>query len=166
MVLPAPFGREDEELSEAILDAALFGATTPVLVAPQETTAQIGKRILVAWNGAAESTRALRAALPLLRAADIVEATMIEDGALRIGNSEPCFALGAMLSRHGVNATTSHLPNSAANIAETLCVRATEIDADMIVMGAYGHSRFRERMIGGATRDMLKQADRPIFFAR
>lgn len=166
VVLPAPFGGRDTELSEAILNAALFGSTTPVLVAPDCAIEPIGKRILMAWNGSPESTRAMRSAMPLLRAADMVEASTIGPTTKGDNGTDPGFALGVMLSRHGVDATTAHLPKTEASVAGALQRRAVEIQADMIVMGAYGHSRFRERMIGGATRDMLMTADRPVFFAR
>ncbi len=166
IILPTPFGGEDEELAEAILNAALFGSSTPVLVTPDSVDEPIGRRILLAWNGSPESVRAMRAAMPLLRAADMVEAATIGAPANGCKGIDPGFALGVMLSRHGVEATTAHLPRTAANVADALQRRAVEIEADMIVMGAYGHSRFRERMIGGATRDMLMTADRPVFFAR
>ena len=91
---------------------------------------------------------------------------MVDPGAHRSGCSDPGTALGAMLSRHRINAEIALLPQTEATIAETLRVRAEQTDADMIVMGAYGHSRVRERFLGGATRDMLKAADRPILFAR
>lgn len=167
VVLPKPFGREDEELPEAILDAALFNGPAPVLIVPPNASAgEVGKRILIAWNGSAEAARALRAALPMLKEAEAVEAAMVDPAQHRRGCSDPGTALGAMLSRHGVNAEISLLPQTGPNVAETLLARARDTEADMIVMGAYGHSRFRERMIGGATRDMLKAADRPIFMAR
>lgn len=166
VVLPAAFGGEDDELSEAILNAALFGSTTPVLVAPDCAIEPIGKRILLGWNGSPESARAMRSAMPLLRAADMVEASTIGPTAQGTNGTDPGFALGVMLSRHGVEATTAHLPKAETKVATTLQRRAVEVQADMIVMGAYGHSRFRERIIGGATRDMLMTADRPVYFAR
>ena len=166
VVLPAPFGRRDEDLAEAVLDAALFNTPAPSLIVPGEAVTEIGARILVAWNGSLEAARALRASLPLLTTADAVNAVMVDPGARKEGCADPGAALGAMLSRHGVNAEISLLPQSAATVAETLAGRAADIDADLIVMGAYGHSRFRERMLGGATRDMLKTAELPILFAR
>lgn len=166
VVLPAPFGGQDAELSEAILNAALFGSTAPVLVAPDSAAESIGKRILLGWNGSPEASRAMRSAMPLLRAADMVEAATIGATVAGEKGADPGFALGAMLSRHGVDATTAHLPKTESSVAATLQRRAVELQADMIVMGAYGHSRFRERMIGGATRDMLMTADRPVYFAR
>lgn len=166
VVLSAPFGSTDEELSEAILNAALFGSTSPVLVAPDHPVDPIGKRILLAWNGSPEASRAMRSAMPLLRAADMVEASTIGPSAKGKHGTDPGFALGAMLSRHGVEATIAQLPKTGVNVAATLQSRADDVQADMIVMGAYGHSRFRERIIGGATRDMLMSAALPIFFAR
>lgn len=165
-VLSQPFGRQDEELPEAIIDAALFNAPTPVLVVPKGAAKPIGKRILLAWNGSMEAARALRAALPMMKEAESVEAVMVDPGAHKNGCADPGTALGAMLSRHRINAEISLLPQTEDTIAETLRVRAEQTEADMIVMGAYGHSRVRERFLGGATRDMLKAADRPILFAR
>ena len=165
-ILSQPFGRQDEELPEAIIDAALFNSPTPVLVAPKGAAKSIGKRILLAWNGSMEAARALRAALPLMKEAESVEAVMVDPAAHKSGASNLKTALGSMLSRHRINAEIALLPQTEATIAETLRLRAEQTDADMIVMGAYGHSRVRERFLGGATRDMLKVADRPIFFAR
>ncbi|MEL6794163.1 MAG: universal stress protein, partial [Pseudomonadota bacterium] len=101
-VLSQPFGRQDEELPEAIIDAALFNAPTPVLVAPNGAAKPIGKRILVAWNGSMEAARALRAALPLMKTAEHVEAVMVDPSAHRNGCSDPGASLGAMLSRHRI----------------------------------------------------------------
>ncbi len=166
VVLPAPFAGKDDELSEALLNATLFGSTAPVLVAPDCAIEPVGKRILLGWNGSPEASRAMRSSMPLLRAADMVEASTIGPTAQGKNGTDPGFALGVMLSRHGVEATTSHLPRAETNVAATLQRRAVEVQADMIVMGAYGHSRFRERMIGGATRDMLMTANIPVYFAR
>ena len=166
VILPRPFGRADEELAEAILDAALFEAPAPTLVVPPNWSGDIGAEVLVAWNGSHEAARALRAAMPILKKAKNVNAVMVDSGSRRSGCADPGAALGAMLSRHGVNAEISLLPRSNGTVADTLQRRATDIGADMAVMGAYGHSRFRERVLGGATRDMLKTAERPIFFAR
>lgn len=166
IVLPQPFSRDDGEIVEDVIDASLFQTTAPVLVAPQEAPEIVGQRVLLAWNGSIEAMRALRAALPLLKTAANVEAVMVDPDERPAGYADPGSALGAMLSRHKVNAEISLLPRTGAGVAETLRRRAQETGADLVVMGAYGHSRFRERVLGGATREMLRAADRPILFAR
>ena len=166
IILPQPFGRKDEELPEAILDAALFEAPAPTLTIPADWSKDVGETILIAWNGSLEAARALRAAMPLIEKAKHVNAVLVDANARREGSADPGAALGAMLSRHGADAEISLLHSDRGSVAETLRQRAKDIGADLIVMGAYGHSRFRERMIGGATRDMLKAAETPIFFAR
>lgn len=166
IVLPQPFGGAEEDISEAVLDAALFGAPAPVLVVPGAAAEPPGANVLVAWNGSMEAMRALRAALPILKRAGKVEAVLIDQPARRGGYADPGASLGAMLSRHKVNAEVAVLPQSGDTVADTLSRRALETGADLIVMGAYGHSRFRERMLGGATRDMLRQAKTPVLFAR
>ena len=71
-----------------------------------------------------------------------------------------------MLTRHGVRAEIAVLARTAPAISDELIRRATEINAEMIVMGAYGHSRFREAILGGATRNMLEKTNVPVFMAR
>ena len=169
IVLPRPYGRDDGGVAEDLVDAALFHTTAPVIVTPSGAatgSAAVGRRILLAWNGSVEAMRALRSALPLMKEARTVEAVMVDPGERPSGYADPGAALGAMLSRHGVEAEISLLPRTGPSVAETLRRRAEDTGADLIVMGAYGHSRFRERMLGGATRDMLATTDRPILFAR
>ena len=71
-----------------------------------------------------------------------------------------------MLTRHGVHAQIAVLARTAPRISDEINRRAIEVDADMVVMGAYGHSRLREAILGGATRNMLEQARVPVFLAR
>jgi nucleotide-binding universal stress UspA family protein len=73
--------------------------------------------------------------------------------------------LSQLLARHGVRAEVSVLARTLPRASEVLCRHATDINADMVVMGAYGHSRFREAILGGATRNMLEIADLPVFMA-
>ncbi len=82
-------------------------------------------------------------------------------GTLRSGG-----ALTQMLTRHGVHAQIAVLARTAPRISDEINRRAIEVDADMVVMGAYGHSRLREAILGGATRNMLEQARVPVFLAR
>lgn len=163
IVVARPFGEED--VAEPVLDAALFETLAPVLIAPAGGTAPSGGPVLVAWNGSPEAMRATRAALPLLKAAKTVEVALIDPERHAAGEADPGSEIGAMLARHGVAVEVNILAQTGASVAETMLQRATDIGAEMLVMGGYGHSRFRERLVGGATRDMLKSATLPVLMA-
>ena len=161
IIMPRPFPSEPGDAVEDALDGALFETIAPVLVCPPAPVEELGKRVLVAWNGDQEAMRAIWAAQPVLKTADQVEIVMVDPRRTN-DPSAPGFALMAMLTRQGVNAILSPISKTADTVAETLRRKALEMGADLIVMGAYGHSRFRERLLGGATRDMLKSADVPV----
>ena len=108
---------------------------------------------------------AVRRAMPFLTAADSVEITVIDPSPHGPERSDPGGALCQMLTRHGVKAEIAVLARTMPQISDILNRRATEIGADMVVMGAYGHSRFREAILGGTTRDMLEHAEVPVFLA-
>ena len=166
-LLSQPYGEDSPGSAEAVTEAALFEGSCPVLVLPETGLPQNGiKRVLVAWNQSTEAMAAIRRALPLLRAADDVEITVIDPGRNGVERSEPGAALAQFLTRHGVRAEVAILARTSPTISEEINRRATEIGADMIVMGAYGHSRFREAILGGATRNMLEKAKVPVFMAR
>ena len=161
IIMPRPFPSEPGDAVEDALDGALFETIAPVLVCPPTPVGEMGRKILVAWNGDQEAMRAIRAAQPILKTADQVEVVMVEPRRTNDA-SAPGFALMAMLTRQGVNAILSPISKTADTVSDTLRQKALEMGADMIVMGAYGHSRFRERLLGGATREMLAKAEVPV----
>lgn len=151
---------------ESVVEGALFDGICPVLIVPDQVPERLGQRILVAWNQSNEALAAIRRALPLLCAADHVEITVIDPSPHSPERAEPGKALARMLSRHGVKAEIAVLARTQSQISAILMQRATEIGADMVVMGAYGQSRLREAILGGATRDLLEGTSVPIFMAR
>lgn len=151
---------------ESVVEGALFDGICPVLIVPDQVSERLGQRILVAWNQSNEALAAIRRALPLLCAADHVEITVIDPSPHGPERAEPGKALARMLSRHGVRAEIAVLARTQSQISAILMQRATEIGADMVVMGAYGQSRLREAILGGATRDLLEGTSVPIFMAR
>ena len=166
-VLSRPYGEGAPGEAEAVTEAALFEGGCPVLVLPGSgLPAAAPRRVLVAWNQSVEALAAIRRALPLLQAAETIEITVVDPRRSGPERSDPGGALAQMLIRHGVRAEIAVLARTAPAISDELVRRATEIDADMIVMGAYGHSRFREAILGGATRNMLEKASIPVFMAR
>ncbi|MBP8930590.1 MAG: universal stress protein [Paracoccus sp.] len=166
VVLNRPYGERATPDAEAATEAALFEGSAPILIVPGELKEPFGKKILIAWNQSNEAMASVRRALPLLQAADSVEITVIDPSPNGPERSDPGGALGQMLTRHGVKAEISVLARTQPLISDILNRRATEIGADMLVMGAYGHSRFRQAILGGATRNMLEKAQVPVLMAR
>lgn len=167
-VLARPYGERADADAESLVEAAMFEGGCPVLVLPPSGTdvQSLGRRVLVAWNQSDEALHAIRRALPLLKAADAVEIVVVDPTPHSPEGSDPGGALCQMLTRHGVRAEIAVLARTLPTIAEVLNRRAAETGADLIVMGAYGKSRFREAILGGATRNMLQGAALPVLMAR
>ncbi|WP_166416818.1 universal stress protein [Cochlodiniinecator piscidefendens] len=166
VVLPKPYGKSRGQEIEAIVEAAMFEGHAPVLVVPDSCeAATIPRRVVVAWNESTEALSAIRAALPALRAAEEVNIAIIDPPTHSPDRSDPGGALSQMLVRHGVKAEISVLAKTMPRVSDVLLRHARDIDADLMVMGAYGHSRFREAILGGATRNMLEHAEVPVLMA-
>lgn len=165
VVLPQPYGQDAADDAATVLEAALFDAGAPVLVHPASPAGDFGRKIVVAWNESDESLAAIRAAMPFLKKAEQVDITMVDPGRHSSGQSDPGMQVSQMLTRQGVNVTVTVLARTMPSIAEVLHRHANDIGADMIVMGAYGHSRLRQSFIGGATRDTLENIDMPVLMA-
>ena len=166
VVLSRPYGDERGPEDEAILEAALFEGRAPVLVLPEGALPQnLGRRITVAWNQSHEAMAAIQRALPLLKAAEMVDITIIDPSPHGIERSDPGGALSQFLARHGCTVQVSVLAKTQPRVADVLCRHVTETGSDLIVMGAYGKSRFREAILGGATRNMLEGVEVPVLMA-
>lgn len=123
-------------------------------------------RVLVGWNGSREATRALHDALPLLKAAGLVEVAVFdsaEDAEARHG-SLPGADIGLWLARHGVNVDVRFVPTVAA-AGEALLSHAADMQADLIVAGGYGHSRLMETVLGGVTRTLMRSSPVPVLLS-
>jgi nucleotide-binding universal stress UspA family protein len=167
VVLPRPYGPGQGVEAEAVVEAALFEGKAPVLVLPEKGLGEnaLPKRIVVAWNQSSEAMVATRQALPLLKGADKVNITVIDPPTQGEERSDPGGMLCQMLVRHGVHAEVSVLARSLPRVSDVLARHIWDQNADMLVMGAYGHSRFREAILGGATRNMLEKAEVPVLMA-
>lgn len=166
VVLPRPYGKDQGAEAEAAVEAALFEGQAPVLVVPEAgLSTATPKRIVIAWNQGREALAAVRAALPLLKQADLVTITVIDPGVHGPERSDPGGMLCQMLVRHGVHAEVSVLARTLPRVSDVLLRHVNDISADLLVMGAYGHSRFREAILGGATRNMLEHATVPVLMA-
>jgi nucleotide-binding universal stress UspA family protein len=137
----------------------------PVLIIPNEGVhSGIGSRVVVAWNGRREATRAAFDAVPLLQQAKDVKVLWIDPRSE--GEDAGAFAadLCAALARQGIT-SEAVAAVSDDNIGATLLSRAIEYRADLLVMGCYGHSRLREFVFGGATRHILRHMTIPVLMS-
>jgi nucleotide-binding universal stress UspA family protein len=145
-----------------VADVAL-GARTPVLAIPVAAAQpiRVNGTAMIAWNGSPEAATALRAALPLLRlAGGIVVVTVDGEGV-----SYPALTAIDYLTLHGLTAKHRNAASNGDGIGTALVDTAKELDAAYVVMGAYGHSRFREALLGGVTRSMLAHCPVPLLLA-
>ncbi|MDQ7071014.1 MAG: universal stress protein [Rhodobacterales bacterium] len=165
-ILNKPYGNDHGAEFEPILEAALFEGQCPVLVVPEDSDpSPTPQKILIGWNESPEAMSAIRAALPMLSAATTVHIVVIDPPTHGPNRSDPGGVLSQFLARHGVRCEIGVLSKTLPRVSDVLNRHARDMDADMIVMGAYGHSRFREAILGGATRYMLEQAEIPVFMA-
>lgn len=154
--------REPEHLVEGVL----FGSGRHLFLVPNRKPAKTPfEHIVVAWNGSRESARALAEALPYLHKATQVTVVVVDE--------EPPMELQAVLGtdavnhlkHHEINAVLHHVRLRDADVGATLIAEARRLKADLIVMGAYGHSRVREWLLGGATYTLLHKAPIPLLVA-
>ena len=154
-------GRSGRGSLSSVLHAAILGSGRPVLALPLEGVVDLDGVASIAWDGSKEAARATSAALPLLKRCRrvLVMTGVIDD------NVSPPSRLLRYLAAHGVRAETwAFLPN-AGPVARSLLEQCDKAGAGLLVMGAYGHGRLHELVLGGVTRDALRMAERPILVA-
>lgn len=166
VVAERPTLNPDAPVGWGVVSRTVFGAGVPVLVVPQPARIEtLGDRILIAWNHSREAMRAIHGALPLLRqAGKIVVLNGVKQDALIGARHLPHLDLQKYFLRHGVTAEFRDFTPKNEHGAAILGA-AHEMQADMIVMGAWGHSRIAELVLGGATRHVFQHADVPLFVA-
>lgn len=134
-----------------LIGEASLALGTPILAVPEAGNfEEIGKTVLLAWTPRRECARAVRDAMPLLQEAGRV---VVFRG--NAGDDGRDIALGAYLARHGVTAEIKHVDTREVTIGNAVLNAVTDEGCDMVVMGAYGHSRVRELAFGGVTREVL-----------
>lgn len=145
--------------NEIALETALLYSGRPVLLAPPTPQEEIGTRIAIAWDGSAEAARAIGAALPFLHTAEMVTVISVaEDGKA----DSPVEDLARYLSWHGVQANTRNVSLDSKTVGEAILGAVRHESANLLVMGAYSHNRFRELVFGGATRYILDEGAMPV----
>ncbi len=157
-----------DDMRREILNGALFQSPAPILVVPKGHAASLRpKTVLIAWDSRNEASQAVRAAMEQLTGADNVCVAIVDpDASIRSNGEEPGADVAAFLARHGIRVFVDVLPSGGRTVVEVLRQHAIDIGAELIVMGAYGHSRVREWIFGGVTRSMLEQAPVPLMMTR
>ncbi len=148
-----------------VVESAFLSSGRPALVVPYIGAPDtIGKRVLIAWDAGREATRAVNDALPILDQAKPVIVLAVNPGDGTHGQ-QPGADIAHHLARHGISVECKAAYANDIGIGDTILSRAADESVDLIVMGAYGHSRLREMVLGGVTRHMLQHMTVPVFMS-
>lgn len=159
-IVPA-YGHPD---TQGVAEALIFGSGRPVLLFPVSADDQSFGTIVVAWDGSRGAARAVHDALPLLRRAKSVQLVSVT-GEKALSESARLAGLSAHLGRHGITAETHQVPAQGTDAGSVLLRHAEEGGADLLVMGAYGRSKVREFILGGATATILSSTEIPVLLS-
>jgi nucleotide-binding universal stress UspA family protein len=149
------------------VERLVMGLGRPLLLVPNATTSRtLRSKVLIGWNGSREAARAAFDAIPLLQQAEAVTITWVDpQKTLEAPRTVPCAELATALTRHNVKTTAEGFPTAGLTAGQALKMRALDLGADLLVMGAYGHTRISEFVFGGATNFMLKNMSIPILMS-
>jgi nucleotide-binding universal stress UspA family protein len=168
----AVINQPSEETSLSVVgrdfvERILLATGRPTLVVPRKgkTTLAAGL-VIIGWNGTCEAARAVFDSVPLLKSARKVHVVWVDpEKEYRHPGSQPGAQLVATLSRHGINAEIKPISTGGREAGETLLTVVADSGAELLVMGAYGHSRLSEMILGGATKSVLKGMKCPVLFS-
>ncbi len=158
VILPRPGGSPPPP----VVEAALRDTGRPLLVVPGRTRQCPAQRVALGWNGSAEAARAVAAALPLLSGASSVTVLMTEKRAKQRPDAKD---LCSWLAWHGIEPSVQMLDTRDRSVGEALLAQARQLDTDLLVIGAYSHTRMREIIMSGVTGHALSHATIPVFMA-
>jgi nucleotide-binding universal stress UspA family protein len=146
------------------IEAVLFGSGRALLLAPKSEPTSVGTTVAIAWDGGRAASRAVAAAMPLLSHADRV--LILSGDRPALSRASDPNRLAESLACHGITAVSHVVTAGNQHMSKALMCSAVELGCDLLVMGAYGHSRFREMVLGGVTRGVLDvPVDLPILMA-
>jgi nucleotide-binding universal stress UspA family protein len=166
-VMTRPPDGPGAELREEIVEGVLFHSGRPALIAPPGWNGTgIGKRVVIAWDASREATRALSEADDILEFAEAVTVITVDAKPKMFGHGDqPGANITAHLSRRGLPAEVRNVDSMGRSAAKAILEEAQALNADLVVMGGYAHSRLRELVFGGATRELLRSATVPLLMA-
>ncbi len=158
--------RRDDGEDARLVEQTLFTSGRPVLVVPYAGRFEtLARHVLVAWKPSRESARAVNDALSLMAGAESVTVLTVDAEDDPDHGQEPGADIATHLARHGLPVTTRRAQGGAVGIGDVLLNQAADTGADLLVMGAYGHSRMREMILGGVTRTLLRRMTIPVLMA-
>lgn len=146
-----------------VLEAALMDTGRPVLIAPAEPPASVGRIVAIAWKDTREAAAAVNAALPFIAKAERVIILTVDEG--NSDDDQSPERLQRALRWHNANVLVHRLVIEARSPSETLLRAVGNAESDLLVMGGYGHTRLREAVFGGFTRHVLERATLPVLMA-
>lgn len=161
-IFDAPYETGDLRSCHEIFEATLFSTDTPALVCAPGTRTVIASTAVIAWNESREALRAVRGALPFLRKAEEIEIATV---GRRGDGMAPAEDLAVMLARQGAVSNITSLSREEEPVSDLLRRRLSDLGAGLLVMGGYGHSRLREYITGGVSRDILTDLPGPVLIA-
>ena len=144
------------------LESALFESGRPVLIAPPTPPAGLGKTVVIGWNGSTETARTIAFSMPFLASAQRVVVLSITDGMVP---GPAGVDVSRQLMRNGIAAEAIDAESGSRSVGEAILGEAAGLGADLLVKGAYTHSRLRQMIFGGATSHILSAAEIPVFMA-
>jgi nucleotide-binding universal stress UspA family protein len=167
LTLIAPQADGFELMQTWVMNGALFESGRPILLLPAgPVTFPKVRTVVIGWDASVEASKSVRDAIGLMKAAEAVHAVLIDPVPSFEGHGpEPGADLAAYLARHGIETTVHRLPREGKETGEMLRRTALDLNADLIVMGGFGHSRLRQRIFGGTTTSMMKSTPVPVMMA-
>jgi nucleotide-binding universal stress UspA family protein len=159
--------RGDADMLRPRPERVTLASGRPILVVPYAGHFEsVGRRVMIGWNATREAARAVNDAMPLLVAAEVVTVLTIDPREGPAGHGElPGADISLHLARHGVKAEIERTVSADLSVGDVLLSRASDLAADLLVIGAYGHSRARELLLGGATRSLLRNMTVPVLMS-
>lgn len=155
-------GDSEDVLTPMVLNSAIFETGRPVMVVPPKSDSLARKRVAISWNGSQQSARAVSSAIKILEQAEAVM-VLTADSFRTSGTRAP--ELAAYLEWHGIQPDTKVFESPAGSVGPRLLEECTNFGADLLVTGAYTHSRMRQFILGGVTKHVLGHAKIPMFMA-
>jgi nucleotide-binding universal stress UspA family protein len=155
---------EDEGYDDYLTEGLIMGAGRPILVVPSYGRFPVvGERVLIAWNRTREAARAVHDALPILSRAKSVRIMEVnpDRGDTHVAGAD----IALHLARHGVKAEAGSTTAEDIKTGDVLLSRAADLGADLLVMGAYGHSRLREYALSGVTLHIMRHMTIPVLMS-
>ena len=166
-LITGPIDGEARAAVESLFVDLLMDSGRPVLVVPPAHVVELpAQRVVIAWQPTREASRAVHDALPFLRAAESIDVLLIDPQVGEVAHGEePGADIATHLARHGLRVRVVTQPDMGQSVATAILHHAHQTGAQMLVAGGYSHSRFREQILGGVTRELLQAAHLPVLFS-